>query len=85
MARNIDSDSLSSSEFYGPYTVAGAPNMLTINGGPCRRIRANETGTLIVTRTDGTSVTLNYLAGESKNIKANAVTGGTVTNIEVYW
>ena len=84
----VSPDSIASSPYYDVFTVASAPTLNTIAAAdkqPCRWIRANEAGTLIVTRLNGTSVTLNFLAGETQLIQALAITGGTVTSVQVYW
>jgi hypothetical protein len=49
---------------------------------PVRWIRANGAGTVTITTFAGTSVALNFLAGETRFVGATHVTAATATGLE---
>lgn len=57
------------------------------NGRQCRAIRCGGAGDLVVTRPDGTNVTLDFTAGEMQPVRAKALvaSGSTATDVTVYW
>ena len=71
------------------YAGAVADTDLVAEGkAPCRRIRANAAGTLVVKRmSDNALVTLNFIVGESQDVMASALVaaGSTVTGVTVFW
>jgi hypothetical protein len=83
--------SLFSSEMFKAYAPSGVLSGdvdLTASdqlGGPCRAIYCATAGTLVVTRLDGTNVSLVFVAGATMNVVARALvaSGSTATGITV--
>lgn len=84
---NVDSDA--TSQHYVSYSGAVVDTDLVAEGnGPCRRIRCNAAGSLVVKRaSDNTNVTLQFLAGETQSAAANALvaSGSTAAGVTVYF
>ena len=72
-------------------TYAGAvvdTDLVAEGKAPCRRIRANAAGALVVKRaSDKALVTLNFLAGESMAVQVTdlVAAGTTVVGVTVFW
>lgn len=80
-------DALGTSSYFVTYAGAIAAHDLVAEGlAPCRRIRANVAGTVVVKRAhDKASVTLNFLAGETQDVSATDIVSGTATDLTVFW
>jgi hypothetical protein len=87
---NLDPEVLfDASSHFQTYAGAVADTDLVAEGkAPCRRIRANMAGTLVVKRaSDGAAIILNFLAGEFQSVQASALVaaGSTVSGVTVFW
>lgn len=81
-------DNLASSPFYESYSgVVADRNLVAIGNNVCRAIRVTTAGDLVVTRPDGTNVTLPFASGETQAIQAKAIvaSGSTAQGVTVYW
>lgn len=82
---------LSSSKVYNGYALAGIlggdVDLVADGGGICRMISCATAGNLVVTRPDGTNVTIPFAAGQTQPICAKALVAAssTVTGIAVLW
>lgn len=85
MANGTSPNTLWSSETFKTYASASAVNFTdsTEINGYCRAIYSPTAGTLVVTRLDGTNVTLTFVAGGQLNVVAKAMVSGTATNFTV--
>lgn len=70
--------------FSGPVTDR---DLVALGGAVCRAIRVTTAGDLVVTRPDGTNVTLPFASGETQTIQAKALvsSGSTAQGVTVYW
>ena len=80
-------EALGSSAHFQAYADASSRIDLVANAGaPCRRIRAQTSGTLVVKRaSDGATITLNLLSGETQEAQALSIESGTALGLTVYW
>lgn len=87
---NMDPEAIyDASSHFQTYAGAIADTDLVAEGkAPCRRIRANAAGTLVVKRaSDKASITLNFLAGETLAVQATdlVAAGSSVVGVTVFW
>lgn len=80
-------DALGTSAHFITYADAATPRDLVAEGkAPCRRIRIETAGTLVVKRaSDGTAITLTFKAGETMDVSALSIDSGSALIITVFW
>lgn len=80
-------DALGTSFHFATYASAAAPIDCIAEGkSPCRAIRSDVDGTLVVRRaSDNTQITLRFKAGETQIAACNGIESGTATNFTVFW
>lgn len=82
-----DNDSVSSSSQYALWTGADM-DLVAAGGSACRWVRATIAGAIaLVKPSDGTTVIINFIAGETQYICATKIllSGTTATGISIYW